>query len=272
MKWLLSFALLGIIYTVYAQNGFSDKKPDIRSAYHYGDQAKYYDSLQADFSEEYLRLSKENLERIYADEILEDARTYRFDTDSMFRTIGHSQMGVIGSVYRRIDIHISEVQATENPLAFSVKGKSKVGDNICDFTGSITLLYLYEIAAQPHVPGEGTLLAKYEFFEDSTQNHVGVFKGVYECDVLINHERKEVSFFDGFMGADGYANRNYVGTWQGYDSKTAKKCIWGDFRLPFTFDWSYGAGNMVVSKRYEKYGWKSYNEELHEAYEPGEWW
>lgn len=272
MKWLLLIVLLIFSRIGIAQNVWFGKKPFLQSAYHYGDQVKYYDSLQVDFSQEYLKLSRQNMERIDAEEQLEWASSYHFDTNSIFCTINHDQQGVIGSLYRRIDLHISEVTATEDPLKYLVKGKSKVGENICDFTGTVTLLYLYEIIKNADVPGGGMLLAHYEFFEDSTQHHVGVFKGVFECDVVIDQDKRTVKFSDAHMSANGYYNRTYIGTWQGYNGGAAKKCIWGDFRLPFTFGFSHGAGNMRVSKRYEKYGWKSYNEQLYSGYVKNVWW
>lgn len=56
------------------------------------------------------------------------------------------------------------------------------------------------------------------------------------------------------------ANRTYMGTWKGYHAKSAKKCIWGDYRLPFTFDFDCGDGAMIVCDKYVQNGWASFND------------
>ena len=44
-------------------------------------------------------------------------------------------------------------------------------------------------------------------------------------------------------------NRSYVGTWQSYKNPTTvKRCMWGDNRLPFRFDFDIGAGEIAILK------------------------
>lgn len=44
-------------------------------------------------------------------------------------------------------------------------------------------------------------------------------------------------------------NRSYVGTWQSYKNPaTVKRCMWGDNRLPFRFDFDIGAGEIAILK------------------------
>jgi hypothetical protein len=59
--------------------------------------------------------------------------------------------------------------------------------------------------------------------------------------------------------ADGYNNRTFVGTWISYSMKAVKKCIWGDYRLPFTFDFDCGDGEMHVCEKYVQNGWTTFN-------------
>ncbi len=56
--------------------------------------------------------------------------------------------------------------------------------------------------------------------------------------------------------ADGYDNRNFVGTWQSYNNPALlKRCIWGDFRLPYSFDFDFGVGDIGVNPKYASPEW-----------------
>lgn len=228
-----------------------------------------FDPKQADFSKEYLDLQSTRMAAL-GPNVLNTVSSYSFELDSIFQTIDHDQNGVIGSKYRRIRVHIGAAEATNDPLVYQVKGKSVVGENRCDFTGKITLLSLYEFEEYA-IKGEGTLFAHYEFFEDSTQEHVGVFKGTFECDVIVNHDAETIEFSEISMDADGYYNRTYVGTWQQYGSDRPLKCIWGDYRLPFTFDFDCGDGEMVVCDKYVENGWQSHQNRSG-VEQNGRWW
>lgn len=49
-------------------------------------------------------------------------------------------LGYIGSNYQRFYIHyISVVKDTINPYRYLVTGKTRVGNNVCSFTGAITI-------------------------------------------------------------------------------------------------------------------------------------
>ncbi len=60
--------------------------------------------------------------------------------------------------------------------------------------------------------------------------------------------------------ADGYNNRTYVGTWTNFKGSAQKKCIWGDYRLPYTFDFDCGDGEMIINEKYKKNGWESFGD------------
>jgi hypothetical protein len=78
-----------------------------------------------------------------------------------------------------------------------------------------------------------------------------------ECAV---HLDKSKMLLDESMDiADGYWNRTFVGTWTEYKTQKSKKCIWGDYRLPFTFDFDCGDGEMVICDKYVKNGWQTFN-------------
>lgn len=62
-------------------------------------------------------------------------------------------------------------------------------------------------------------------------------------------------------GGDGYNNRNYVGIWLSYKTKAVKKCILGEYRLPYTFDFDIGDGEMRVNPKYASPEWEQWQSE-----------
>tara|TARA_Y100000782_G_scaffold111521_1_gene139777 strand:- start:6497 stop:7360 length:864 start_codon:yes stop_codon:yes gene_type:complete len=225
--------------------------------YYNGHLCENFDAKQTDFSKEYLKLQTERLSKIATD-ITKEIADYKFNTSALFNTGDFQQNGILGLDYKRIRIHISETKQTNGELEFIILGKSNVSSNICDFEGTIKVLNVYEITENYDFPGQATLFAAYEIFEDSTQNHVGVFKGTLECSIVIDHTTKEIMLDESFAMADGYYNRSYVGIWKSYNSTVVKKCIWGDYRLPFTFDFDRGDGEMMVNQKYIENGWTTF--------------
>lgn len=59
-------------------------------------------------------------------------------------------------------------------------------------------------------------------------------------------------------------NRTYVGIWQSYgDPTVVKRCIWGDYRLPFSFDFDIGDGEMGINPKYISPEWESYLQRIY---------
>jgi len=236
MKKITIILLLLTSHILVAQNSHADNMSKNKEShidpYRNGHLYKYFDPKQSDFSDQYLKLRTKRVSKIgieKANQLID----YQFDKDSLFNTGNFQQNGIIGLSYRRIRIHISETKKTENNLRFIIVGKSNVKRNVCDFKGTIDFFKIYEIEEEFEIPGQAIIFAKYELYEDSTQNHAGVFRGIFECAVIIDHQNKKIKL-NNILGGDGYFNRTYVGTWKSYSSKFMKKCIWGDHRLPFT--------------------------------------
>lgn len=57
-------------------------------------------------------------------------------------------------------------------------------------------------------------------------------------------------------------NRNYVGIWQNYKTKALKRCIWGEYRLPYTFDFDIGDEDMHVNPKYNSPEWEQWQSEI----------
>ncbi len=226
--------------------------------YYNGHLCENFNPKQIDFSREYLKLQTNSISKTSTN-VTTKVSSYQFELDTLFNTKDCQQNGVIGLDYKRIKIHINQTNKTNNKLELIIHGKSNVSDNICDFNGKIKILNIYEITENFDYKGQATLFAEYELFEDSTQNHVGIFKGTLECSIIIDHKTKSIKLDESFAIADGYYNRTYVGTWTSYNSNLTKKCIWGDYRLPFTFDFDCGDGEMMINEKYINNGWQTFS-------------
>lgn len=250
---ILSVILLLLSGFAYGQNSY-DIDP-----YYNGHLHEKYNPAQIDFSKEYLQSRIKS----YNNEPDKLAQTVKFDFSPVWPGGNWEQNGVIGPDYQRIQFHIDTViKSTVNPYIYLVTGKSKVNNNICGFKGEIKLLsvFLSDSCDYSEYKNCGGLFANYTFYEDSSQNHSGVFKGVTECCIYLENTSKTVKVDESSGIADGYWNRSFIGTWTGYKSNKVKKCIWGDYRLPFTFDFDCGDGEMHVCDQYVKNGWQTFGD------------
>ena len=159
--------------------------------------------------------------------------------------------GIIGLNYRTINIEYEKVQKI-NKYKYSILGKSRVKKNICDFEGYLMIkhVHLYENSDVLDIK-QGKIIGSYELKENPKQKHSGVFKGTFES--YFYFESDSIIKLDNlFDGADGYHNNSFVGTWESYNNSKIKKCIWGDYRLPFTFDYDVGDGEMIINEKYRE--------------------
>ncbi len=197
-------------------------------------------------------------------------------------------MGFIGENFQRLFIHFSEVKK-ESDKKYYVKGKSKVRNNICDFEGVLTIKMAKEFkipyhegadyVIDPRTIIQGILIGDYEFFEDSTQSHVGVFKGKFISSFHIT-ESGNVKYNVTSIYSDNYMNNQFVGTWKPYSSNNVKIANWGDYRIPDSGDLDIGVGEFSPADNYLKFGWQTYrdayfslerNEKAYEQ-EQHKWW
>jgi len=261
-KAFAAAALFMLLFSVYA-NGDNSVDPQ------YGENSnKPSGSRQTSLGKEYLdsRLRSEEL----SGRKNELSRSLAYDYSPVWLERTQPQNGVIGTNYQRIEVYIGKVtKSNYNPDTYLVTGKSKVNKNICDFSGEIRLIKLFyndcyddsDPASRPKrakPPECAVLFAEYTFYEDSAQNHTGVFGGIMECSVRLH--KTKMLLDDSRDFSDGYSNRTFVGTWTDYKIKKPKKCIWGDYRLPLAPGFDCGDGEMIVCPEYLKYGWQSYQD------------
>ncbi|MEO8150081.1 MAG: hypothetical protein ABI723_20760 [Bacteroidia bacterium] len=246
--------------------------------YYNGHLCENFNPEQIDYSKEYFFLRT----KTYAGDTNKLQETKQFDFSAIWLTENTEQNGVLGLNYQRIRFHIEKVSLSKNkPDTYFIEGKSNVNNNICSFKGEIKLLKvsLFDSCDYSEHKSCGKLFADYIFYEDKSQHHSGIFKGVTECSFYADNINRKMLLDESETMSDGYWNRTFVGTWTNYKSKEAMKCIWGDYRLPFVFDFMCGDGEMRVCKKYEMNGWKSYNdfseyiEVLKDKYElKNKWW
>ena len=206
------------------------------------------------------------------------------DFSDVFKSSPYDIVGFIGTNYQRFQIYYSSITKDEkNPNVYYVKGESMVKNNICDFSGTITIIkvveneqYTGDLTHPTMVNLDSTreceITAHYLFKEDSTEKYTGIFEGDMVSDFYLDINYK--AHYDDLMaGADGYSNNQYTGTWTSYDMNTKKPCNWGDYRIPNSGDLDVGTGNFSPNKKYIKNGWEDFAwYTTGDANKPKEWW
>jgi hypothetical protein len=203
------------------------------------------------------------------------------DTGNISRRVvdipANETIGFIGSNYRRFYIRYNKVVRDSNdPYLYHVTGKTRVGEHINDFTGTLRIqkatLYKYSLydyyanqdAAYLH-PGEepfqyGDVEAEVLFKESSGQRHAGVFMGLLRSSFHLIGALAYLVTTDETGDFVGETN-NYLTTWTDAQGKQRKTCNWTQS------DWIPGGEALLsrkddrvayVTETYYPYGWRSY--------------
>lgn len=186
-------------------------------------------------------------------------------------------LGFIGSERQRFYIHFSSIHKDpQNPGNYQVTGKTRVKENVCDFTGTLSLKKagMFEKDGQDVEfanEKQGFVSLDVELRENSSQRGTGVIKGILTCFILLNKQEK-VDYDDLAEQADGYINRYLVGSWTSYKTGKTKVCNFGDDRVPTTglpkgLGLDQGAGEFIPVDEIRTRGWQNYGKE-----EEKEWW
>lgn len=178
--------------------------------------------------------------------------------------------GILGNNFSRIEIFFYPNVTKTDALTYSVNGRTKVRNNICDFSGEIKIKKVYCFTAglgpDEYFPYYN-IIAEYTLKEDPSQKGSGVLQGIFGAYGYINEDDPGVIKVDDRMDvADGYENRNYIGTWRSYNNPAiVKRCIWGDNRIPYSFDFDSGVGEIIVNSKYASPEWDRFMQ--HEDFE-----
>lgn len=259
----LSFLLLVLSINSNGQN-ITNRYSPFRNM----DLIQRFDSLQVDFSTEFGNWLNIPQKGVKITERTHDIQNYEFDTDTIFgsviriydhknRSITHPIDGILGNDYQRIRISFTPGIKQDSSLLFHINGNTKTQKASCNFDGYIKIqkvVTLTEIDRPPY----SLMIGEYFFREDPIQAGRGIFKGTCCYYILIDDKNKQISLDDEDGIADGYYNKTHVGTWESYKTKTIKKCIWGDGRLPYTFRFDIGDGETIVNPVYRQNGWTDF--------------
>lgn len=149
---------------------------------------------------------------------------YRFEGDRWATYIGF-----FGPRNRRIDFHLQAEKSTHSE--YVVKGKSRLGTNVRELSGTITLLQAY------HVSDLKIMTFEYELDEPGDRDGDGKFIGIGCIAFIIRKGKPDI-----FWAASGEyreLNNTFVGTWERNNSNVSRECIFSfmpsglQTRLPF---------------------------------------
>lgn len=215
-----------------------------------------------------------NQKELGEQELLGDLSKY--DYSDIWLQRNDAILGFIGSdTYQRLRIKfLSIIKSAEDSTKYYVYGKSKVKSNVCQFMGEIKLRHIrlvnnpdkqfqYEEAKGGEVDPKRflqpayVLVAYYHLFEDPKQKGSGHFEGILKTNFYTY--KNTIAYNDLTLGTnDSYANNQYVGVWISYATGVSKQCNWGEYRIPYSGDLDYGAGEFSPNTQYYTYGWESY--------------
>ena len=199
---LMAIIMLFNCSVIFAQS----KKYD---PYYYPKLREYVDCRQIDFSSEYKKWPIPDNSEKFVDIIREllgngyvferalfnsERFTYEdIDGKSYYKETSFN--GILGDKYTRIELFIHPEVERIDSLTFKVKGKSKVGKNICDFIGEIFIEHIYKVwerANDPDSPNYYVMVCNYLFTEDKEQFGTGFFKGTYGAYCYIDEANIKV--------------------------------------------------------------------------------
>lgn len=178
--------------------------------------------------------------------------------------------GFIGARYQRLQVKLLTIQkSAADPALYSVTGKTRVLGVVRAFRGTVRLQQVREALNRQLPPREewlpkvaaagiavtGTAVARYDFFEDSTQTKAGVFRGVL-ATYWYTDQKLRLHYDDLEGYSDSFTNNQFVGTWTSYARNQPLRCNWGDFRAPNSGGLDMGAGEFSPADKYYSSGWQ----------------
>jgi hypothetical protein len=172
--------------------------------------------------------------------------------------------GILGKNNQRFYIHYTSViKDAANPYRYNVRGKTRVGNQIRTFTGTITIKQagIFKLDGNPYAPEpykgykRGELTAQVALTEAKTTLESGVIMGEVTTAFCINSQNQLL--YDTLdFGIDGYGNNKFIGTLKAFNSKVAQKLQYGDYSfLDSDFN---DVDGITVPTQFEKYGWQSF--------------
>lgn len=195
--------------------------------------------------------------------------------------------GTLGKNYQRFYIHYTVItKDASDPYRYQVQGKTRVGNQVRPFTGTITIKQAGifkpgSVYAPDTYKGcrRRRLICQVNLNEANSITGSGTITGELTTNFCINAQNQLL--YDTLdFGIDGYGNNMFIGVWTAHGNKTGEKLQFGDFNHP---DPKFGdVDGITVPPEYEKYGWQSFvnaqKTDLHPASkaaiaeEKRQWW
>ena len=168
-------------------------------------------------------------------------------------------LGIIGENCQRFYIHYTAVtKCKTNSCQYNVTGKTRVKENICGFSGTITITKTRIYTKQfDYRYKQGFVECAINFKEDTTQVNSGIFTGKLVTTFYLD-EKRMIEYDDLLFGADLYFNNQVQATWTSYATYKSKKVKWGDYRIPGNTGFDVGDGEFMIDDKYVKNGWQNY--------------
>jgi len=237
MKQLL---ILLVLFTLYSCPFSAQDSLNIDHSLEWADPTEFLDNaISVDFSQKILN----------------------YDLSKDWMTETSSLDGFIGSNYYRILFHLSSIKKdSEKKNLYHIIGKDKLRNNICNFTGTLTISkaykYYFSDSTEPYI----LVIADYVLYEDKTKTHSGIFKGTMRSFYRYDTKKKTITISESEDEGGKKSKRfTFVGTWKEYNSLTYKQCIWGADRFPYASNFDVGCCcGMSISEEYRKYGWETW--------------
>ncbi len=187
-------------------------------------------------------------------------------------------IGFIGGDYQRFYIHYTSIiKDVSNPYKYIVRGKTKVGNKIRAFTGSIVIINA-ELSKESEDPRfkQGRVICTVDIKEDKNQSLTGYIKGTLITDWCLDKNR-QISYDALTSYSDSFNNNECKAIWTDYKIGKSLNCNWGDFRIPDSGNLDEGAGQFSVNKKYLKNGWITYMQMIRQnkkaaLIENSKWW
>ena len=205
------------------------------------------------------------------------AQLLRYDYSQLL--MENDFLGYIGNG-QRLYMHFDTIYKDPvKPQYYHVEGKSKVKQNLCSFTGGITIHSFVPNEESDSLVKRYHLKAQYQLNEDANQRGSGFFAGRLTSDFFVY--RDSICFDEVEGGEDGYNNNQFEGRWTSYRTKISKKANFGVGRIPDSNDLDVGSAEFYVMPNKQHLGWESYMKAFEtltpegqkaQAEEDREWW
>jgi len=172
-------------------------------------------------------------------------------------------IGFFGPKFRRIDF---QLKASKNDSIYSVKGKSKLGENIRPLKGKMKLTNVF-LRPQEYITDSLYIgVFKIELKEPGDKEGDGYFTGVFT--IVFYKENGKVERFSTSSGDEPNFTNTFIGYWTRFNSNVSRKVIFSFWPnglytlLPYcqeVYEFPEHLEYSVIKEEYLQYGWEDWD-------------